>query len=180
MSCSSPISWEDLVAYWAGDLAPSDVARIDEHVMGCESCSAESARVGALAVAIRQLIPPVVSRARLEGLRARGLRIKENEFAPNHRKPVMFPGGIDLLIHRLAGFDLSNAQRVRVVVRAESSGEVLFEDPNAPFDPHEGILIACQEHFRALPPDTVFEVHAIEASGAERTATYVIPHVFED
>jgi hypothetical protein len=31
-----------------------------------------------------------------------------------------------------------------------------------------------------MPPDTVFEVRAIEASGAERTAVYTIPHVFQD
>jgi hypothetical protein len=180
VSCSLPVSWEVLVAYWAGDLAAADVDRIDEHLMGCESCSAESARVCSIALAIREVIPPVVTQARLQGLRARGLRIEENEFAPGQRKTVFFPRGVDLLVHHLVGLDLSNAQRVRVIVRTESTGEVRFDEPNAPFDAREGILIACQQHFRAMPPDTVFEVRAIEASGAERTAIYAIPHVFED
>lgn len=180
MSCSLPVPWEDLVAYWAGDLAPADMDRIDEHLMGCESCSAESARVCAIALAIREAIPPVVGLATLRALRARGLRIEENEFVPGQRQSVVFPRGVDLLIHHLVGLDLSNAERVRVVVRTESTGEVRFDEPNAPFDRREGILIACQQHYRAMPPDTLFEVHAIEASGAEHTATYAIPHVFED
>jgi hypothetical protein len=179
MSCSSPISWEDLVAYWAGDLAPAEANRLDEHLMSCGACSAESARVSAIVEALRTVIPPVVTRAALGNLRARGLRIAENTFTPGERKSAVFPPGIDLLIHRLAGLDLANAQRVRVTVRVESTGEVLIEVPNAPFDVHEDILIACQRHFATMPPDTVFEVRAIEASGAERTAVYTIPHVFQ-
>jgi hypothetical protein len=179
MSCSNAVSWEDLVAYWAGDLAPADVDRIDEHLMGCSVCSAESARVSAVAGAVRVLIPPVVTRATVANLRAQGLRIEENAFAPGQRKSVVFPSRIDLLIHRLVGLDLSNVERVHVTVRIESTGDVLIESPNAPFDAHDGILIACQRHFAALPPDIVFDVRAIEASGAERTAVYSIPHVFQ-
>jgi len=178
VSCSRPVSWEDLVAYWAGDLAPADVDRLDEHLMGCASCSAESARVCALASAIRGFVPPVVSRATLETLRTRGLRIEENSFAPGQRQPVVFAPTVDLLVHRLGGMDLSNATRVKVTVSVESTGAVLFEDPDAPFDSQEGVLIACQRHFATLPPDTVFEVRAFEASGAERAAVYTIPHDF--
>ena len=34
--------------------------------------------------------------------------------------------------------------------------------------------------FAALPPNTVFEVGAINASGIENKVVYTIPHVFED
>jgi hypothetical protein len=136
--------------------------------------------VSAVVEALRAFIPPIVSRTKLETLRARGLRIEENTFLPGQRQSVVFAPEIDLLIHRLTGFDLSNAERVRVAVLVESTGDLLFEDPNAPFDPNEGVLVACQRHFAALPPDTVFEVRAIEVSGAERKAVYTIPHVFED
>ena len=116
MSCSGPVSWEDLVAYWAGDLAAADEERVDEHLMGCGWCSAESARVSAVAQALRARIPPVVTRARLEELRAQGTRIRENAFAPDQRQTAVFPREVDLLIHRLTGFDLSNAARVAVKV----------------------------------------------------------------
>jgi anti-sigma factor RsiW len=179
MSCSSPVSWEDLVAYWAGDLAPVDEDRVDEHLMGCGSCSAESARVSAVAEALRARIPPVVSRARLEELRAQGMRIRENVFAPGQRQTAVFPPEVDLLVHRLAGFDLSNAARVAVKVFVESTGELLIESPDAPFDVRDGVLIACQRHFAMLPADISFEVRAIETSGAEHTAVYAVPHLFQ-
>jgi anti-sigma factor RsiW len=178
MSCSSPISWADLVLYWAGDLALAQAEAIEEHLMGCESCSTESARVSGVVEGLRELIPPVVSRAALDRLRARGMRIAENSFAPG-RQSVVFPRDVDLLVHRLADFDLSQAGRVRVAVRIESTGDLLVEDVNAPFDVDDGVLIACQKHFANLPPDVLFEVTAIEASGAERTARYLIPHTFE-
>jgi hypothetical protein len=179
LSCSRPIAWEELVAYWAGDAAPADVVRIDEHLMGCGPCSAESARLFSVVEALHAFVPPVVTRAKLESLRARGLRIEENTFAPDQKRSAVFASGIDLLIHRLAGLDLSNAMRVGVTVRVESTGDVLFEDPSVSFDPREGVLIACQRHFATMPPDTVFEVRVIEASGSERMAVYTIPHVFE-
>jgi hypothetical protein len=157
----------------------ADVVRIDEHLIGCETCTAESEHVSAIVKALRAFVPPIVSRAKLESLRARGLRLEENTFAPGQRQSVVFGAGIDLLILCLAGLDLSSAQRVQVTVRVESTGELLFEDPNAPFDRYEGVLIACQRHFAALPPDTVFEVRALDESGTEHTAVYTIPHVFE-
>lgn len=178
MSCSSPLSWADLVAYWAGDLAPTQAEGMEEHLMGCSSCSAQSERVSAVVEGLRGLIPPVVSRAKLATLRERGMRIVENSFVPG-RKDVVFPRDADLLVHRLTGFDLSNAARVRVAVKIESSGATLVEDPLAPFDVHDGVLIACQQHFSELPPDVLIEVAAIDASGSERLARYSIPHAFE-
>jgi hypothetical protein len=49
--------------------------RMDEHLMGCASCSAEAARVAAVVSALRELVPPVITRAALETMRARGVRI---------------------------------------------------------------------------------------------------------
>ena len=44
MTCASPLTWEELVAYWAADLTPAEQDRVDEHLLGCEACAAESAR----------------------------------------------------------------------------------------------------------------------------------------
>jgi hypothetical protein len=178
MTCATPISWADLVLYWAGDLSPALADSFEEHLMSCASCSAQSARVSALIEALHELIPPVVDRAALTRLRARGMRIHENTFTPG-QQPVTFPTQADLLVHRLTGFDLSSAERVSVAVRIESTGALLVEDPSAPFDPADGVLIACQRHFAELPPDILIEVSAFDASGAGRSARYSIPHVFE-
>lgn len=178
MTCANPTSWDVLVRYWAGDLTSEETAAFDEHLMGCAACSAQSARVAAVVQGLREVIPPVVTRDALARLRARGTRIEENTFFPG-RQPVVFRRGVDLLVHRLAGADLTGAVRVKVAVRVESTGALLVEELNAPFDAKDGVLIACQRHFGDLPPDVVFEVTAIDAAGGERTTAYAIPHVFE-
>jgi hypothetical protein len=179
MSCRAPLSFETLVAYWAGDLAPPELDEVDEHLIGCAACTSHSARVAAVVQALRGVIPPVVTRSTIQKLQAAGTRIRENAFLPGQRQEVVFASDLDVLIHRLTGFDLTDTARVHITVRSESSREILNELPVAPFDPAEGVLIACQQHFRHLPTDIVFEVRAIAPSGAERLATYTIPHTFE-
>ena len=49
--------------------------KVDEHLFGCAACTATSARVAAVTEAVREALPPVVSRARVDKLRASGLRL---------------------------------------------------------------------------------------------------------
>ena len=178
MSCSAPLAFETLVAYWAGDLSDTEADALDEHLMSCGSCSASSARVQSVVAALRVALPPAVDRATVERLRAAGARIQENTFLPDQRKTVAFPPDLDLLIHRLIGIDLAGVEQVDLTVRSESTGELLVEAPGVPFDAREGVLIACQQHFRNLPADPVFELRALAAAGVARRARYVIPHVY--
>ncbi len=179
-SCETPLSWEELVAYWAGDLPAARTDAVDEHLMGCGPCSESSARVAAITETLRELIPPVIDHAALARLRAGGARIVENPLLPGERRTVIFPPGVDLLIHRLGGLDLSDAQSVSVTVTAETTGQVLMADPRAPFDPASGeVIIACQRHFATMPADIVVDVRAFDAAGIERRALYPIPHRYE-
>jgi len=177
--CQSPIAFETLVAYWAGDLASVESDRVEEHVMGCALCTAASARVAAIAEAVRAQIPPVVSREAVNKLRARGIRIVENPMRPGERKQAVFLANIDVLLHQLGGLDLSSATRVGVTVSVEETGAVIFQTDDAPFDREAGeVLIACQRHFRAFPPNIVIGVRSRDDSGNESLAVYTIPHVF--
>jgi Putative zinc-finger len=175
-----PLSFETLVAYWAGDLSPEETDAVDAHAMGCATCTTASERVAAITEAIRTALPPVISTRELASLRARGLRVEENRIFPGQRVPVVFRGDLDLLIHRLGGLDLSRAERVHVTASAEETGQILSETPRAPFDAASGeVLIACQRHFAALPPNIVFDVAVIEAGGARASTRYAVPHSFE-
>jgi hypothetical protein len=177
--CAAPLAWEQLIDYWAGDLDGAETDRIDEHLFGCAACSAESARVARIVQAFRDALPSVVSAEQVGALRARGLVVEENHFAPGQRQEVGFEPHVDILLHRLGGLDLARVERVQVTVRAESTQEVLAEDHFAPFDRERGeVLIACQRHFANLPPDIVFDVRAHEASGAQSLATFSVPHIF--
>jgi hypothetical protein len=178
--CSAPIAWEDLVAYWAGDLDAEQTDRIDEHLMGCEVCSASSGRVASVTEAVRAMVPLFLSQARVTALRARGLKVVENPVVAEERKPALFPLGVDVLLHRLGGLDLARAQSVAIKVSNEDTGEVLLEDPQIPFDAGTGeILVACQRHLGEISCTIVFEVRARDSSGATKVSTFAIPHVFE-
>jgi hypothetical protein len=177
--CASPISFETLVAYWAGDLPPVESDAVEAHVMNCAPCTAASARVAAVAEAVRAQIPPIVSREHVAKLRARGLRIVDNPVRLGERKVAVFAPDIDIMIHRLGGLDLSRATRVGVAVKVEETGDVIFQMDDAPFDREAGeVLIACQRHFRAFPPNVVFEVRSYDAARGEALAVYAVPHAF--
>ena len=178
-TCATPIASEELVAYWADELDAEAVERLDEHLMGCATCSAESARVSAVTAALRAMIPPIIDHARLDSIRAAGHVIRDNVLAPDVRRPAIFDASTDFLMHRLQ-LDLSRATKVEVRVSVEESGATLLVEPSAPFDRDSGeILIACQRHFVNFPPNIVVEVHAHEAQGPATVARYPIPHVFE-
>jgi hypothetical protein len=177
--CAAPISWEELVSYWAGDLDAQHTGRIDEHVMGCGVCSEASERIAAVTEGVREMIPAFVSHQRVDSLRARGLRIIENPVVAQQRKTAVFPLGADVLLHRLS-IDLSRAKAVEVTVSDERTGEILIVDPRVPFDPAAGeILVACQRHFGEIECTIVFDVHVKDSSGATQVARFAVPHVFE-
>jgi hypothetical protein len=181
--CAAPIDPGRLVDYWASDLDPAESQRVEEHLFACAACSAELERVARVVQALRTEIPAVVAASDMQALRARGLVVEENAFKPGTRREVTFRPGVDVLIHRLQGMDLGRAERVHVSVHVESTGEVILEDPFAPFDRERGeVLIACQRHFAGLPPDIAFVVraHGTAEAGAEPVslATFLVPHVF--
>jgi hypothetical protein len=177
--CSKPVAWEDLVAYWAGDLPAEHTDRLDEHLMGCAACSVSSGRVAAITEAFRAMIPAFVSPAVLEALRAKGVRIVENRALPGERRTAVFPIGVDVLLHRLAGIDLVRAESVEVTVTAEETSQLLMTHPGVPFDPDSGeILVACQRHFGENSVTILFEVCAREASGEIHVSRFAIPHEF--
>ncbi len=180
MSCAEPIPYAQLVDYWAGDLDAVEVDRIDEHLMGCEHCSRESASIVRLVTALRGAVPPIVSADQVRELQACGLVVVTNDFVPDERKEAYFAVGVDLLVHRLGGLALGDATRVSVVVKAGPGEDTMMKDDFVPFDRDRGeILVACQRHFEGPPSDVVFEVHTHHESGAVTLARYLVPHVFE-
>jgi hypothetical protein len=179
-TCGERVTWADLVDYWAGDLAPERQNAIDEHLMGCAICTAESARVAAITEAVRALIPPIISTEMLATLQKRGLSVLENPMQPGDRKRVVFPHDVDLLIHRLSGLPLADATKVHFRMTAESTGQLMGTVDDVPFDREsDSVLIACQQHYAAFPHDAVAEMRVVNRSGAETVHVFTILHIFE-
>jgi hypothetical protein len=179
-ACSEPLAWAELVDYAAGDLSVEDLDRVEEHLMGCAGCTLEAGRVLAVTTAIAALPPPVVSAEDVARMRARGLRVVDNVVTASQRTPVTFGADVDILIHHLTGLDLRDTESVHLTALVESTGQIMGEHPDAPFDRSSGeLLIACQRHFVIFPPDVLFEVRARQRSGAEVVTRYAVPHILE-
>ena len=175
MSCASPLSWETLVDWWAGDLDEAAGSSVEEHVLGCEVCSAVASRVAATAEALRTMVPPVVGPERLAGLARAGVRILENPIAPGQTSDFHFPRNTDLAVHVLGGLLLRSGARVEVTLRSLSTGNVLGHVEDAPFDAQRGAdNLACQRDYAQLDHDLVAEVRV----GKGPAAQYTILHHF--
>jgi hypothetical protein len=181
-ACQKPVSWADLVAYWTHDseaLPQAELLTLEDHLMGCARCSAESERVAQLTEAFRGLLPPVLEPEQVAELRSQGLTIVDNPMAPGESREVMFPHEVDIVLHRLGGLDLSRATRVSFVLSVVGTEQVMIELPQVPFDRERGeILLACQKHFADFPPDNVAEVRVQKDDGGTQQASYTILHRF--
>jgi anti-sigma factor RsiW len=129
---SGHLAWATLVDYWSGDLDAHTQHELELHLMGCDACSALSARVATLTESLRKLYPPLLTAARLAELVERGVAIAENTMAPEQRREVEFPADAAILLHRLGGLALADAERVTFVLRSERAGEELVRFENAP------------------------------------------------
>jgi hypothetical protein len=175
-TCAKPVSFEAFVSYWAGDLDATQNDAIESHVFSCATCTAMSERIAAVTEKLRSLEPPVISAARLGELRTAGRRIQDNVVGPGERNRVVFSEQ-EFIVHHLGGLDLAGVDRVGLVVRDESSNQVVTEYPTAPFDPKSGeILIACQRHFVVFPPNIAFEVTTYARGEAKNVTRYVVEH----
>jgi hypothetical protein len=167
-----------LLDYWTRDLSPVELESVEAHLFACDVCTTEAERFARIAGAFRSFLPPAITGAQLDDLKAKGIAIEENSFTPGTRTTVTFGSQVDLLIHHLTGLDLASAERVELTVRSASAG-LVHHDPFAPFDAARGeVLIACQKHFAAFPSDIVFDVDVHRASGRPVRSTYEMPHVF--
>jgi len=176
MSCASPLSWETLVDWWAGDLDEAAASSVEEHVLACAVCSGVANRVAATAEALRTMIPPVVGPERLVRLAAQGIRIAENPIRPGETSDFHFPRDATLAVHVLQGLTLDAGARLSVTLRSIATGAVVGHVEDAPFDPRRGVVyLACQRDYAQLDHDLVVEV----STGRDRPAArYTILHHF--
>jgi len=116
VSCSHPIDAAVLADYWLADLADSEEAVVEEHLLGCDRCGARLREVIALAEGVRSLaregrLRMVVSDAFLQRAREEGLRVREYAPPPGGSVACTVAAADDLLIAHLAA-DFGGAARV--------------------------------------------------------------------
>ncbi len=169
-------AFDELVLYFAGELAAGDETRVEEHLMGCASCTAASTEIVGLIEGLRSVVPITITSRDVARLQAAGTRLVENEFAPGERKEAFWTMDTDLLVHRLK-VDLRDVDVVSLEAKDEA-GKSFFRFADVLADKRDGaVLIACQQHLVAIcpEPDTVFVLR----DGTERVlGEYTVLHRF--
>jgi hypothetical protein len=177
-TCAHPTAFETLVAWWTGELATEDAARVEEHLFACDLCAGAAERFARLAGGVREHLPPVISSTLRDRLLAQGTRIRVTPVDAGVEASAVFGPDVDLLVHALRA-DLSRAQRVDVEIVIQGRSEpILYE--GAPFDAKSGeVLICCQRHFQHLSPaDPAFRVHAVESGRRRCVGDYFVRHIW--
>jgi hypothetical protein len=167
-----PIPFETLADYWSGEALPDEV---EEHLFACAVCSERSGSLASVTTALRQDIPSMISRERVDGLVAAGCRVLDTDVQPGGTERAVFARELDLLIHHLHG-DYRSAAHVDCTVLA--GDRLLFELERVPFDRQRGeVLVACQRHLMDMGPlDIVFRVTTVDVSGDVRQEQYTVIH----
>jgi hypothetical protein len=175
--CDSPIDEATLVDYLAGELSGDDESRVEDHLFACDACGSAAHRLSNLIEALRDALPPTVSRAALARLEGRGMRLLQTRIAAGTRAVVTFGKDVDLLVHRLQ-LDVGDAQRIdcEVVNAADGSPIIAFAD--VPFERTGEINLVCHRHYaEAFPPDASIRLLAVDGDERRVLGQFGVMHV---
>jgi hypothetical protein len=180
--CPAPIGFADVVDYWAGDLAPAEEDRIEEHVFNCADCARELAAAEALARDIRSVtregrLISVVTDSILNRLAADGVRIRTFTLEGEDVVPCAVWADDDLVVARIRA-DLAEVDSVTIVTR-QASGEELgrLSDVHVRPGQREILNAFSAAHLRKLPQTRVHITVTAQAGSSEGTiAEYTLEH----
>jgi hypothetical protein len=141
--CARPIADDALLDWWAGELAPPERRRLEEHLLSCEACSARAHEASALAGGVREVVregrlPVFVLPAVLERLRREGRKVREYRVAPGGGVRCTVGPEDDVVLTRLVA-DLGGVSRLDLVARVDEGAEERLAD--LPFDPAAGEVV---------------------------------------
>lgn len=177
-ACSHGVAVESWIDFFAGDLDTETGERLEQLLFECAHCAAEAQRWGAIAGGAGIAVPPIITAEALRALENHGEPMSENVMQPGEQREASFPDTGRLLIHRLCGLELSDADRVNLTLSTPSGAPLArFED--VPFDRDAGeVIVACQRHFGAsFPEHIVFEVERCVVDQVEIIAAHTVDHV---
>jgi hypothetical protein len=145
-ACAHPIAPAVLLDYWLADGDASAADAIEEHLMGCDSCSGRLRGLVALGEGVRRLaregaVEVVVSASFLAQAAREGLRTREYRVPPGGRVDCTVTAQDDLLVGRLHA-DFSGVSRLDVVANQEGLPERRILD--VPVSPDATELIVAQ------------------------------------
>ncbi len=155
-SCTSPLDFFALVDYWLAELAPADEERVEEHLLGCATCSERLWGLADLAEGIGTLVRKgvvrgVVTSGFLERVAKEGLRVREYRVPPGGSVQCTVTAEDDLLVARLVA-ELRGVSRVDIAI-CDAAGREQERLRDVPLSPstEEVVFLQRIKSVRTLP-----------------------------
>jgi hypothetical protein len=180
--CPAPIPLATLAEYWLGELDEVNEARVEEHLLGCGSCSDALQELADLGGGIRALVRDgavgaVVTDAFVERLAAAGLRLREYRVPLNGSVNCTVAPDDDVMVTRLQA-PLAGVEQVDLVM-LDIPGQEHFRLRDIPFDPATGevVLTPRIDSIRAAPVHTErMQLMAVTRDGERVIGEYTFNH----
>jgi hypothetical protein len=182
MTCGNPISFEDLVSWWLGELPDKQEEAHEAHFLGCAHCSGRLEALVALASGVRAAVQGgtvgmVVSGPFVETMKQAGLRLREYPVDPGGSVNCTIAADDDAVVSRLRA-PLAGVERIDVVQVQETGGpEARLAD--VPFDARTGevLVIPPAAWLKTMPAFTMqMRLIAVGAAGESAIGEYTFRH----
>jgi len=184
--CAQPVSDQTLLDWWAGDLDGLSGRRVEEHLLGCASCSARLEVTSALGHGIREqtrtgglfgIATPQV----LDRLRREGRTVREYSVPAGGGVQCTVAPGDDVVVARLriGPGERAAARGGRIDLRVSIDGAPEMRLPDIPQDSRadEFILMAPADELRAMPAHVQrMSLVAVAPEGERPLGEYTFNH----
>lgn len=179
--CAEPLAFESLVDYWLDDAPPGEDSTLEEHLFGCETCSAELEGVARLGSAIRELgregrLAGALGPSLLERLERDGRVVRRYRAAAGGVIHCTAGADDDLVALELAA-DFGDVGQVDLLHLAED-GTLLQRVRRLPvIGEREVVWASPGDLIRSLPTSVMFvRLVAVEPAGDRLLGEYTLRH----
>ena len=181
-TCTTALDLETLLDYWLAELPSSRQSSVEEHLLACDACSRELARLVGLADAIRSVahsgnVRAVVSQSFLDRVANEGLRLRQYRLGPGESVECTVTANDDVLVARLVA-DLSRTEHVDIAwYDADGNEQERVRDVPVHGAMREIIWAQRIDDVRALPASVLrARVIALEDRGERVLGEYTFNH----
>jgi hypothetical protein len=138
VTCTAPTPVTDLIAYWVGELDGARETGLEEHLFGCETCSARLGQIVQLGQGIKRVtsaggVHAVLTAEFIRRLQESGMRVREYRLQPGGSVNCTVAPEDDLVIAHLHA-RLTDVQRLDLVLDDVTSG-AHWRAEDVAFDP---------------------------------------------
>ncbi len=183
--CADPVEFEQLVAYWLGELTEAAEASIEEHIFGCPTCTRRLEELAALALGIRAVVrsgalQAMITQPFLEQMKRQGMRVREYRLAPRERVACTISANDDGVVGRMQ-VSLADVKRVDALQSLDlGDGRVQqWRVDDVPFDPDAGevLFLPSAAELKKRPAHTFrVQLVAVDESGERSLGEYTFAH----